>query len=749
MFIDLQHAGGPADRAGLKRQDVVTAVNAQDTTELVHHDVVSIIANTVTPGVWLTVCEGPEDNTGHNQPTNNRFGRGHSTASMMNIAMIPQSMPDGGHGYSNDDVLPKYQDLHKYSQRVNQGGGGGGGGGLTTRAISSSMATIGTGISPLTRKALIKNAQQNGYSSSTLSSHHQSHKFPPQQQQHQPIQQRSSFTLQNGHLGPLGMSDQSLLSSSPKLLPTPSTMNFTSATVLVLYIGAVEIPEAWSSRELSSKCLQECTRNLLSQRQEFVEAFLEVTLHSMRILAVSQSVIYKHKREELYYAGVCSNDEQYFAIVTRKLEQKIGRKAFSASSTGKPMRAHMCHVFKVIQPKSVLILHSGDPKSVKNNKQQHHQLQQHKQKTIPITSCVTVVNAIQGLFTGSSIPGSKILDEITGTSGTEFVFSDGNPDKVQKKKLDVVDLRPSAYHSPPSSSLSRLISSDLNMSSGSHSNSNMYVSVQHGNSNSRGGSTSLAASHSRSYSNPAQTPPAIPSDYPLSIGTPVFHQRAKVLGGSGGSSGGLGGGGTSWYANDSPKAEHHSRSESWDGRASNFQVGEGEVGKSSSLGSSGRNCSGYHDLTRSLGGGVAQFNELKHCSSNSNSTMRGSNHSSLQSDKLKRFSDDSSMSSLSDSRASSPTKVSHRSSITSHSCSPSPNRSLGYSSRSRSPSPLPPVRKNVLPVPTSHHSYKATQVVGGVSSTTRRARMAVALSIRAAAALAANPTTPLRRQVSL
>lgn len=770
-FCDNFLVGGPADKAGLKTQEVVIAVNAQDTTELSHQEVVSIISNTKTPGVWLTVCEGPEDSTGRGQPSipalpqsiNNRLGfnRVHSLGSIsMSTPMIPRNMTDSSFRYSNDDSLPKYQELPKYSPR-GSGGGVGGGGGLVSKPVTCSMATMGTGISPLTRKVLIQNAQQDGHSSSSSATqyHHQYHPQQQQQQQqqlhHQHLQQRPSLPIQNGHFSSYGVSHPSLLSTGSKSSPTPSATNFTSASVLVLYIGPVEIPDAWSTRELSSKCLQECTRNLLSQRQEFVEAFLEVTLTSMKILAVSQTLIFKHKREELYYAGVCSNDEQYFGIVTRKLEHKSTKKSLSGSSIAKPMRAHMCHVFKVIQHKSVLILHSGDPKdskSGKSNKQQQQQHLQPKQKTIPIFSCVTVVNAIQGLFTNPS-PGSKILDEMTGikpsASSAESMFSNGNQDKAKKKKLDVVDLRPSAYLAPPSSSSSSistgLIGSGLN--SVIHSNPNMYVSLQHGSSSNKAGSSLV--SHSRSLSNPAHTSPGLgmpPPDYPISIGTPVYHQRAGMLGGSGGT----GGGGTSWYASDSPKEENHSRSGSWDGKMST-QGGGGGVGMPSSGGAyeRGGNNGGYHhDISSGVGGGYSAGPKR----SGNNSLKRNSNHSPLQYDRMKPISDDSSMSSLSDSRASSPTRVSHRSSFTSHSRSPSPNRSLSYSSRSRTPSPVS-TRAHAPPKPPPSH--KSSRVVGGVSSTTRRARMEVASTIRAAAAmsqasrLSAHPRTPLKRQVRL
>ena len=754
--------GGPADRASLKPTEVVIAVNALDTTNLSHQEVVAIISNTKTAGVWLTVCDPLEQSNvivGRLQKTQPaipravsdrlRISRSSSSGLFSSTPSIPRNMTDMK--YSKDDSPPRYQDLANPAPRQNAGSRMGG---LGSSGFASSAMVLGKGHAPLQRKQV---PQTNGYSSNPG--------------QRQPLQQRSSVPLNNGYL-PAGKSDPSVMTLTQKSSPTPAVAtNFTSASVLVLYIGPVEIPDAWSKRELSSKCLQECTRNLLSQRQEFVEAFLEVTLSSMQILAVSQTVIFKHKREELYYAGVCTDDELYFGIVTRKLEHKGNKKSLSGSNLGKMNRAHMCHVFKVIEHKSVLMLHSGAPKEskvTKNNKQLSQQ-QQLRQKTIPILSSVTIVNAIQGIFTSpGSAPGTKILDDMVGggkpsMGSAENMLSNGSQDKVKKKKLDVVDLRPSVYNPLPSSSSAStgLIGSGLN--SITQTAPNMYVSSPYsGNSlpNNRGGSN-MMINHNRSQSNPANTSSAHgmpPPDYPMSIGTPVFHQRAGGHGGStgsGGGGGGLGGGmagggsggGTSWYASDSPKEEHHSRTASLDSRGTPPQ-GRRSGGRSPMAGAYDRGNNGgyyHHDSPGSLGrrrgmaGGVG--------------SRKASGQTSLPYDNARPFSDDSSVSSsLSDSRASSPTRNSHHSSFTSHSRSPSPHRSLSFSSRSRTPSPTLIVR------PTHHggsggrsagHAHSKSTAGSRMSASTRKARMEVAKSIRAASrtsAMVASPV-PLRRQV--
>lgn len=648
-------AGGPADRAGLKKQEFVIAVNGQDTTSLSHHKVVSIIFNTKTPGVWLTVCDGPQS-SGRGQtpqnalPSGNRLGfnRVHSLGSFsisQSTPVFPRNMTDSPRYSSVEDSPPKYQDLQKYGHQ-------GGNSGNHVLRHKDQGAPVSNRISPLTKNLLQQSAQHNGYSASSSGIHKPG--------------------LQNAkHLATFGMSEQSLFANS-KTSPTPVITAFTSASVLVLYIGPVEIPESWSSRELSSKCLQECTRRLLSQRQEFVEAFLEVTLSSMKILSVSQAVIFKHKREELYYSGVCSNDEQTFGIVTKKPDQKSGKKSISGSNISKPIRAHMCHVFKVMQHKSVLMLHSGgDSKDSTKGKNKALTPQHKPQKTIPIKSCVTIINAIQGIFTGTAVPG-KSFDEAFGVGGlilkptlntyssgssNESMYANGNPDKPKKKKLDVVDLRPSAYLPPPAGSLLAATPPS--------STQNMYVSLQHPTTTATvtptANASPLVNHHVRSQSNPA-------TDY---MGTPAYHQRSAIGGsgsgfGGGGALGGSGGGGigggTSWYASDSPKEEYHPRTRSW-GNKSPVPLGYG-------------------------GGGGRSHDQHHEGSSGNRRILTNKNSSNPQHDRMKRFSDDSSLSSFSDSRASSPTKTSHRSSYDSHSRSPSPDQSPSYSSRSRTPSPV-------------------------------------------------------------
>ena len=243
---------------------------------------------------------------------------------------------------------------------------------------------------------------------------------------------------------------------------------------MVLHIGPVEIPDSWSSRGLSSKIIQECTRRLLSQWQEFIEVFLEITLSGMRVLTLSRSTLVKLKRDVLYYCGMCTDDEQYFAVVTQKMDQKSWYKLAIdpevrqtvPSEVGQSSRAHICHVFRLIQSKSVLVLHSQD----KKGKLQAPDVQP---KMIPIQSCVTLIDAVRELFLGSSSlndfpsssssanqspkvgPGTMSFYSAGSSESNKYESPYGSPEKYphSRRKKYVVDLRPMPTKmSPPSHS---------------------------------------------------------------------------------------------------------------------------------------------------------------------------------------------------------------------------------------------------------------------------------------------------------
>ena len=663
-------------------------MNGQDVTQCSHGEVVSIISSTPTPGVWLTVCDSnqtAEPRQIQQQPSvDNRLGfsRVQSLGSIGSFSLsqstpvIPRNImePRKPH-FTDDSPPPKYSDLPSFQRNSSANS-------LNQRGFTSSMQGMSTGVSPLKRKVLTQSFQPSGPQSS----------------------------LSNGHFAG---SDQSMFSSVRSSTgqgggpsPTPSAGAYTSASVLVLYIGPVEIPESWSTRELSSRCLQECTRRLLSQRQEFIEAFLDINLQSLKILNVSQQALFKHKREELYYCGVCTNDEQYFGIVTQKIRSKSSKK--SSPSSGQGARANLCHVFKVIQHKSVLVLHSGSPAGKGKPSQQI------KPKTIPVTSCVTIINSLQGLFTGEAAGSGKMFGSdptlkggSPGSGGSSDSMYSSSPDKVgRKKKLEVVDLRPLAFVAPAAGQGSFLTSN-----TSPSANPNIYVSGNATSMRPSGSSVPALAPHSMTRPSGGKG-----GDYPSSFGTPAYHQR------------GTQGGGT-WYSVDSPKENYHSRQTSWsygDKRNSGGSPPE-VVPKGSSLPNSGRR----------NGGG---------------------RHQGPQFDSVRKISDDSSMSSLSDCRTPSPTKLSLRSSLASRSRSPSPTRSLSYSSgsRSNSPSPVRSSSKKTKPSPAGHGSMTRPRTAGTASGGGGGSRYVPGMALDLASIRAVSPSRvsmrssrlTLKRQVS-
>ena len=649
------------------------AVNGQDITQCSHQEVVTIISNTQSPGVWLTVCDSnqtAEPRQIQGNIINNRLGlnRVQSLGSFslsQSTPVIPRNMMDPRKPFTDDSPPPKYSELPNFQRNGSANSLSG------PRGFTSSMQGMPTGISPLKRKVLTQSFQSNGQQHPLMSNGYAA----SDQSMFSSVRSSSSSSSGQGHS------------------PTPSAGAYTSASVLVLYIGCVEIPESWSTRELSSRCLQECTRRLLSQRQEFIEAFLDINLQMFKILNVSQQALFKHKREELYYCGVCTNDEQYFGIVTQKVSAKSGKKG--SPSSARAARAHLCHVFKVIQTKSVLVLHSGSSPSGKGKSSQII-----KPKTIPVVSCVTVINALQGLFTGAAVGSGKLFGSdpsLKGSSpssgGSNDSMYGSTPDSVgRKKKLEVVDLRPSAFVSPSSQG------SFLTSNSPPTVNPNIYVS-------SNGPHRAPAPPH------PTHTRSHSKGDYPQSFGTPVFNQKTTQ------------GSGSNWYTVDSPKENHHGRQPSWEGSRSYGSPGDK------------RNSGGSPSSSVQKGGSLG-----------SGGRMRG--RSGPQFDSVRRMSDDSSLSSLSDCRTPSPNKLSMRSSFASRSRSPSPTRSLSISSGSRSNSPSPArTRKHRSPAGSMERSNRS------------RSKLSDGLALELSSIRATSPTTlnsmmrgsrvTLRRQVRM
>lgn len=650
--------GGPAVRAGLQKDDIVLSVNGRDVRDYSHIDVVSLIANTPSPSVWLCVCDPPQRPYRQQSPAI-RAGLGSFHMSQSSPAlqrgMMDPSPPNKRWGGYIHDSPPKYQDLG-YSN----GSGGSALIGQQRAMVSASTANI----TPLQRKVLTQ-SMSNG-----------------------------STPVQNGHL-PFDSYDSSSRSSSSssvsRLSSHSSPSSFTNASVLVLYIGPVEIPEAWSSRGLSSKCIQECTRRLLSQRHDFIEVFLEITLSTMKVLNLQRNTLVRCQRDELYYCGSCTDDEQYFAIVTRKVDSKssqrlvidpeVGQTVPSDGGKSGSTRANICHVFKVIKDKSVLVL-CGDRKKSSSDV---------KPKTVPITSCIVIINAMKGLFTGDSGPATRFFeDEYSsptqllssssprksmsqhslriGPSSSSFssvgsTGSNGSNDsgsiyeKGKKKRVDIVDLRPSAF----------------NLSTSSSTSGNMYVPSP---TRSGGGMTA--------------------KDFPSSMATPAF-----LLAGSG----------SSWYSTPSPREGHHSRNNSWDMRDSRSP---------GSRPSSGSFTDKYNAGPQDLRKGVC-----------------------------KKVSDDSLSSSVSSSRTPSPAKLSFRSSQ-GRSRSPSIKSlsvSSGASERSRSPSP-PPAKFVQRPHTPSRLSFVDThsKLSQGLALESPAFRAMSPISM--ASSLRGSKAASIRRQVS-
>lgn len=496
----LSLAGGPADRAGLRKNDIVIRVNGSCVTDFTHAQVVSLIHHSPNSGVWLSVCDPPQEKGSFSYSGGYR-GYTPGGSNLTNFSMS-QSSPLLHRGMFNSprdhyrpgDNPPRYDQV----AQMDSGVVGRGGYQLGHPAVTSSIH----GISPL-KQRLLTESVHNGRS------------------------------MQNGQ----GIQESRM--TPPISRKKTATEVQSSVSVLVLYIGPVEIPESWSSRGLSSKCIQECTRRLLSQRQDFIEVYLEFSLATMKILNVSRSPLVKHRRDELYYTGICTEDEQYFAIVTQKGDSRSGRLVIdpevgqTVPSDLSKVRANICHVFKVIQGKSVMVVNIGEGKKLGSIDQA---------LTHSVSSSLTVINTVNALFgggdlqqsltVGSSTPSSLATSSaITGSSESILISTKKSP-QPRRKKLSVFDLRPSSISSSTGS---------VPNISGYSSSPNQYTVDR----------TPFRGGLNREVPN-----------HPMA--TPAFLASSTTA--------------NKWYATGSPK-EGHSRQGSWDAGSRPVSGGGGGGGR--------------------------------------------------------------------------------------------------------------------------------------------------------------------------
>ena len=245
------------------------------------------------------------------------------------------------------------------------------------------------------------------------------------------------------HKKAMTQNDPAYVEFVPPPPPNSSSSGYimTRMWCMLLYCGPVKIPSTWSQRGVSSLCIQECARQLLGKRKsdEFVKVHLEVSQSYMKITNTSGNIFAKHKRDGLYYCGLCSNDEQHFGIVTLDPETNSW--------------AEMCHVFKLL-PDSKLSKYCIDrSKSLREVR---------SGQPTPLKTCVEITETIQTIFQNEVIPAITHRKSIDGLSDSieygvvrgvnMFQLAPGSNDSIsspmvttspmlKRKKSSVVDLR--------------------------------------------------------------------------------------------------------------------------------------------------------------------------------------------------------------------------------------------------------------------------------------------------------------------
>ena len=300
-------------------------------TRLTHQQVTDLIRHTKTKGVWLSVCEG--DSTTNSR--SNSLGRN-------NLSNSYSPSTPALHRQPSDLPIKRNPDgrMHRNSLGSKRG---------PMYGTIDSLHTSPT-------KPLSLSGKGYMYSTSEL------HSSPPKSIPGRSHMHGMNASHESLHTSPskphsnsassfprMAMMQQPAEADYVALVPAPPI--YTRISVLLNYVGPVKIPNSWSSRGVSSRCIQECARQLLSKRQvrDFLKVQLEVSQGSLRITNVQRNILVKHRRDELYYCGLCTNDEQYFAVVTK------------ATPSSPDQQADLCHIFKLL-PDSKLSTYCIDHK---------------------------------------------------------------------------------------------------------------------------------------------------------------------------------------------------------------------------------------------------------------------------------------------------------------------------------------------------------------------------------------------------
>ena len=397
----------------MAKDDIVLAVNGQDVTRLTHQQVTDLIRHTKTRGVWLSVCEGD---------SNSSIRSSTSKSNLQNSYSPSTPILNRSGGYSSPALdIPQKRTPDIMMQRRSLGSARGqqyATNGALDASPTKAISTSASSFSPFARKAMMQ-------------------------------QSDSEYVA---------------------LVPPPPV--YTRLAVLLHYVGPVKIPDSWSVRGVSSRCIQECARQLLSKRQskDFLKVQLEVSQTSMKITNIQSNILVKHRRNELFYCGLCTNDEQYFAIVTKATATPGG----SAPSP----TADLCHIFKLLpdsklstycidRKKSNREMKSGPEASVKSCSsiieavqtifQSEEQWKSHKRIEHSSSSDTVEYGVVKGVSTyllQSGENGGGSNEPVGGystysSSPTQSLPSSAYSSPSGKRKLDVIDLRPQGKQSPP------------------------------------------------------------------------------------------------------------------------------------------------------------------------------------------------------------------------------------------------------------------------------------------------------------
>ncbi|XP_070540398.1 regulator of G-protein signaling 12-like isoform X1 [Ptychodera flava] len=114
-------------------------------------------------------------------------------------------------------------------------------------------------------------------------------------------------------------------------------------SVVVGYLGSIEIPAEANLQTASLQAIRGCVRRLRIEQRIHTLVLMEITIRDVRLVTSNGAIVVVYPAEKLAFTGVCPDDKRFFGLVTMHgLEDAHEMGALDKENFGSS-----CHVFMV------------------------------------------------------------------------------------------------------------------------------------------------------------------------------------------------------------------------------------------------------------------------------------------------------------------------------------------------------------------------------------------------------------------